>query len=63
MAYITTGRILNNSLFKTNTSAIQYIDRFALKVEGSPSANTVMHKYLRRVKTEQSYPAFEDFTF
>lgn len=44
-------------------NAIQYIDRFALKIEGSPSANTVMHKYLRWVKTEPSYPAFEDFTF
>ncbi len=42
---------------------MQYLDKFALKLDGTSAGNKNTHKYLNWVKTEPSYPAFEDFTF
>lgn len=63
MAYIIDRSDPEEQFIQDRYMALQYIDRFALTVEGSPKANTLMHKYLRWIKTEPSYPAFEDFTF
>ena len=38
-------------------TALNYLDKIALKLEGGT------HEYFRWIKTEPSYPAFEDFTF
>ena len=40
-------------------NAMQYIDRAALIVEDLNEE----HKYMRWIKTEPSYPSFDDFTF
>ena len=43
--------------------ALKYIDKISLKSEGLTGFFTKKHKNFRWIKTEPSYPSFEDFTF
>ena len=63
MAYIIDRSDPGRQYIEDRMMALQYLDKFARKLEGSTIHNTITHKYLRWIKTEPSYPAFEDFTF
>ena len=63
MAYIIDRPDTEQQFIQDRFMALQYLDKFALKVEDLSAGNKVTHKYLNWIKTEPSYPAFEDFTF
>ena len=63
MAYMIDRPDPGRQYIEDRMNALQYLDKTALKLEGGPAKNSITHKYLRWVKTEPSYPAFEDFTF
>ncbi len=63
MAYIIDRPDPEQQFIQDRFKALHYLDKFALKVDGLSAGNKVTHKYLNWIKTEPSYPAFEDFTF
>lgn len=63
MAYIIDRPDPGQQFFNDRMNAIEYIDKIAMRFEGTSQNNVTVHKYLRWIKTEPSYPAFEDFTF
>ncbi len=63
MAYIIDRFDPDQQFIHDRAMAVQYLDKFAKKVDGTAAGSSSTHKYLNWVKTEPSYPAFEDFTF
>lgn len=63
MPYIIDRPDPDRQFLDDRANALVYTEKTALKAEGIECRVTGKHKYFRWIKTELSYPSFDDFTF